>query len=59
MRLHVFPINDFLEHVVDGSSECPCNPRIEIVNGEELVIHNSWDGREYFEQHPAKNLVEL
>lgn len=41
MTQHVYPPNDLLPHVTNGDY-CPCEPRIE----GDLVIHNSWDGRE-------------
>jgi hypothetical protein len=48
--VHVYPINDALPHVTEGLG-CPCKPKIERVEGGgTLVIHNSWDGREYAEQ---------
>lgn len=41
MPNHVYPTDDLLPHKTDGTP-CPCNPRID----GDLVIHNSWDGRE-------------
>jgi len=46
--INVLPVNDLKEHV--ENTTCWCNPKVEIVNGEMLVIHNSKDGREYLEQ---------
>lgn len=40
-KMHVYPRGDWLPHVTTGGY-CPCEPRIE----GDLVIHNSWDGRE-------------
>ena len=40
----IIPINDWIEH--EENTTCICGPRLEIVNGEMLVIHNSADGRE-------------
>lgn len=49
---HVLPVNDLKDHE-DGFS-CWCRPRIERqVNGNTLVIHNSADGREFFEPQPV------
>ncbi len=45
-RMHVLPINDVLEHDEYGE-ECLCSP---IVTEDDLVIHNSFDGREHFEE---------
>lgn len=45
--IHVYPVNDTVEHDTESIS-CWCKPRIE-ENGQ-LVIHNSFDGREDFEE---------
>jgi len=45
---HILPTNDLKEH--EESSTCECYPTIEIKdNGDMLVIHNAFDGREIFE----------
>lgn len=44
---HVYPLNDFREHETDGKP-CWCNPRVE--EDGELVVHNSMDRREEYEQ---------
>jgi hypothetical protein len=44
--IHVFPTNDIKEHMIDDNHACNCNPRIYYENGEMIVIHNSYDGRE-------------
>lgn len=46
---HVYPLNDLREHVTVGT-ECPCQPRVEVHGAELLVIHNSYDFREVFEE---------
>jgi hypothetical protein len=43
--IHVLPINDVKPHVEAGFY-CHCKPRID----GELVIHNSYDGREFYEE---------
>ena len=43
MANHVLPINDLRGHVEEGVL-CPCMPRVR--EDGELVIHNSYDGRE-------------
>lgn len=45
---NILPINDLKEHVDD--STCKCNPKVIFENGEMIVIHNSFDGREIREQ---------
>jgi len=53
VALHVNPINDLHEHIietVDGVCSCPCQPKYtESEDGELIVIHNSFDGREVLE----------
>ena len=47
--IHILPVNDLKEH--EELTTCECNPRIEILdNGEIMVVHNSYDGREYIEE---------
>jgi len=48
MTQHVLPINDIKEHTEDTT--CECQPRVEHHNGNIVVIHNSYDGREIIEQ---------
>lgn len=45
MSLHIIPINDLKTHTEVGS-QCECKPSVKIENGEIIVIHNSFDGRE-------------
>lgn len=45
---NIIPTNDLKEHIED--STCPCHPRIKFENGEMIIVHNSWDGREFIEQ---------
>lgn len=52
---HIYPVNDIIEHDLDTTT-CECQPKIEEVNGEMLVIHNSYDGRELMEQ--AKEILK-
>lgn len=50
--VHVYPLDDLIEHVVDGT-DCICGPRLELAerDGEHgwLVVHHSLDGRERYE----------
>ena len=43
--IDVLPNNDLKPHLPGAS--CRCRPRIE--EAGRLVIHNAWDGREFFE----------
>ena len=46
---HIIPIDDLRPHI--ENKECLCNPEIR----ENLLIHNSFDGREYDEEIYRKN----
>lgn len=50
--VHVLPVGDLIAHE-DVGDDCPCGPAVEHVPGERgdgwLIIHNSLDGRERFE----------
>lgn len=43
---HVYPVDDLKEHVLVGTN-CWCRPEID--ECENLVIHNSLDRREVYE----------
>lgn len=46
--IHIIPDKDIKEHLCHPT--CKCQPSVEqLPNGEWLVTHNSWDGREFFE----------
>lgn len=48
---HVHPVNDARPHDTESGGDCECGPKVEFLeNGDTLVVHNSWDGREIFEQ---------
>jgi hypothetical protein len=47
---HVYPTNDLAQHVLEGDG-CPCGPKVKL--GGHLVVHNSWDRRELYEQAEA------
>ena len=44
IMIHILPINDIQPH--EESTTCHCNPTVEFLEGEGLVTHNSFDGRE-------------
>lgn len=47
-NFHAIPNNDSKPHTPTVS--CKCKPRVETVeNGNKAVIHNPYDGREFFE----------
>ena len=49
MALHIIPIKDIQEH--EESTTCNCYPSVEFENGEMIIIHNSYDGRELNENN--------
>ena len=42
---HVHPVEDKKEHDTE-SFTCHCNPEIKTQDGNMIIIHNSYDGRE-------------
>lgn len=49
MIWNILPENDLKEHIEE--STCECGPSVEILeNGDMMIIHNSYDGREILEQ---------
>ena len=54
IMIHVIPIDDLKEH--EESSSCNCTPTMIEVNGEFILSHNSYDGRELIEQGFQKDL---
>src|SRR5690606_23600417 len=55
--INIIPENDLKEHI--ESSTCECNPRVEFENGEMIIIHNSYDGREWMEDLSTEQLALL
>lgn len=52
-RVHVVPINDPKMHVEVGTY-CHCKPRTQNEGSGTVVIHNAYDGREFYEQEPSE-----
>ena len=49
MIWNILPMNDLKEHIEE--STCECGTSIEILeNGDMMIIHNSYDGREILEK---------
>jgi hypothetical protein len=46
--INVLPLNDLKEH--EEKSTCHCNPKVIFENGEMIIVHNSYDGREIIEE---------
>lgn len=47
--LHVYPGMDYKAHLLDDA--CPCKPELD---GEGVMAHNSFDGRERYELYGAR-----
>lgn len=46
---HILPLNDIVLH--EQAPNCHCQPKTEMLpNGNLMLIHNSYDGREYIER---------
>lgn len=46
--IHVYPLDDDRPHVLTWTG-CACNPQVK----GEVVVHNSFDGRELLERAEA------
>lgn len=44
MTWHVTPVNDLEPH--EEASTCKCGPEVLHIDGNMVVVHNSFDGRE-------------
>ncbi len=51
MTHHVLPVDDLREH--QENSTCECCPKIIFENGDMIIVHNSFDGRERNEKVPT------
>lgn len=49
--IEVTPVDDTQEHT--SGSTCACQPKVTFENGEMIVVHSSWDGREAVEEFYA------
>lgn len=45
--INILPRNDLKPH--EESTTCDCNPNVSFENGEMIITHNSYDGREAIE----------
>lgn len=46
--VNVLPVDDVRLHI--ESAECPCEPMVEVIGANLLIIHNAFDHREIIEQ---------
>lgn len=49
---HIYPENDKQEHDLEAAG-CSCVPKIMFEEGDMLIVHNSYDGREIIEEIEA------
>ena len=49
--IHIIPVNDTKEH--EEETTCHCNPRVDVVEGGMIVVHNAYDGRVAVEKAQA------
>lgn len=55
--IHVFPIDDIEEHILEGT-QCWCCPRIWESYGQIIVTHNAFDGRTLNEPDYENNSLQ-
>lgn len=48
MNYHILPVGDLKKH--SEESTCECHPKVIFENGNMIIVHNSYDGRELKEQ---------
>jgi hypothetical protein len=46
---HIYPEGDTFEHLTDGK-KCWCKPKKQIEDAGILLVHNSFDERERYEE---------
>jgi hypothetical protein len=52
---HIYPLGDLREHETKKGASCWCRPSIQPgCDGSYIVVHNSLDGREAFEEGRRK-----
>lgn len=47
--IKIIPLNDLRPHDED-STTCDCNPSVLFENGEMIIVHNAFDGRQEIEE---------
>jgi hypothetical protein len=51
--VHVVPLNDLKSHIESGVY-CHCQPEVRKEEAGTLIIHNAYDGREFFEEDESE-----
>ena len=52
MDIHILPVNDIVLH--EEVANCACLPKLSIQEDDVIIVHNSYDGREYLEPDNKK-----
>ena len=52
MTWHVYPVGDLREHSLDTDTPCWCDPEYD--EEHDTYVHNSLDGREFYETGERK-----
>lgn len=47
--IHVIPYHDYEMHDEKGN-QCPCKPTVQMIGIKTIIVHNSFDGREFIEK---------
>jgi hypothetical protein len=47
---HVVPVDDLKKHSEDSAVPCDCDPKVQMEDGDMILVHNSYDGREMIEE---------
>lgn len=47
VQTHVYPVDDLRDH--EMTELCWCKPEVLVDEVEDIVVHNSMDGREAYE----------
>lgn len=54
----MLPANDSKTHVEKGEN-CHCRPRVAREGGDVVVVHNAYDGREFYEAYEVAGDVVM
>lgn len=58
MNVHVVPLNDLKRHNENGLL-CECKPWAKEVGDGKVIVHNPYDGREFYEgEEKARALLK-
>ena len=52
--IHVLPVDDIKSH--EENTKCHCNPKLEVIGANLLIVHNAFDHREIIEEIEAESM---